>query len=1170
MVHLNLPTVAFRALAFGLLTSAFLGFLACKAEAQTTLPLQWTYSPITMGEGVAYSPDGSLIAVAGNGGVQIFSALTNTLVRCLPGPAIVGSVAFSPDAKTLAGAAQTSVQLWNVSTGSEIASLIPASVTVSSVAFSPDGTTLAASGNNNSGITSQPVGALQTWNVSTGQLVTFLNTDLHFLSGIAYSPDGKTIAAAGFTGSNGALETVDATTLKEIALFSSSASSLTAVAFSPDGKTLVGGGAEVGGVNGHGVLDLWNVSTGALTTSLASGWVTVSAVAFSPDGKVLAGGGMNTQFAGGAEQWNLSTGALSATLTSSTNDAVYSLAFSPDGKSLATCGTAEAPPSGTRAGPYFAELDLWSASTNSLAATVYPAFFTSASKFAISPDGATIALGGTAVDHSAQVLRNWVGLLDSSTGKLNSSLAPAGVVNSVAFSSDGTMLADAGYSLSGYYYGPPLLEIWSLSSGKLSQSLPSTITNIQSVGFSADGTKIAAGGFTSGSEGQVGALELWSVTTGKLIAALPTNITKGVASVALSSDGVTLAACGSTMSSLGFEYGVLEIWNTSTGNLIESLDTGILDLYTVAFSSDGKSLADGGSRYIPSDGALDSGLELWNMSTAGLLSSFPAISGSGVVYSVGFSPDGLTLFAATGTGLKAFSTLNYSLLNSFAGGGITWLAVSPTGKQLILMTPYGQLEAASNPLNTSIPIASLSLNPTAVIGGMASTGTVTLSAPASTEGQSVVLTSANANASVPGNVVVPAGATSATFTVKTVGVAVPQTGDITATIGTSSKTATLAMTPTPVASLTLSPTTVIAGNTSIGTITLTQPAPPNGAYVELSTNSPGTSVPGIVMVPPGLTSTTFQVGTYPVPSTTVATITAGIQASPASAILTVSPGSLVSFVLSPTTVAGGNISTGTLTLNGFAPTGGLVVSLSSNSPTASVPATVTFEGIQTQKTFSVTTTAVSAQKTVSITAASGEITKVGSLTITTPSLASVQFNPGSVTGGATSLCTVALNGQAPKGGAKVLLSSNLSTVTVSASVLIPAGSTSVRFTAKTVAVASQKVATVKARYAGLTVTGTITVTPPVLTSMSLTPASVKGGKSSIGKVTVGSPAPSGGLVISLASSMSSATAPKTVTIPAGKTSATFTVKTKSVKSSTTATITSTFAGASLSSVLTIS
>lgn len=69
-----------------------------------------------------------------------------------------------------------------------------------------------------------------------------------------------------------------------------------------------------------------------------------------------------------------------------------------------------------------------------------------------------------------------------------------------------------------------------------------------------------------------------------------------------------------------------------------------------------------------------------------------------------------------------------------------------------------------------------------------------------------------------------------------------------------------------------------------------------------------------------------------------------------------------SVTLSPASVIGGagGTATGTVTLNGSAPTGGLTISLSSNSPAAIVPASITVPAEASSQAFQITTTAVTA------------------------------------------------------------------------------------------------------------------------------------------------------------------------------------------------------------------
>ena len=93
---------------------------------------------------------------------------------------------------------------------------------------------------------------------------------------------------------------------------------------------------------------------------------------------------------------------------------------------------------------------------------------------------------------------------------------------------------------------------------------------------------------------------------------------------------------------------------------------------------------------------------------------------------------------------------------------------------------------------------------------------------------------------------------------------------------------------------------------------------------------------------------------------------------------------LLSLSLNPTTVKGGNKSTGTVTLSGPAPTGGLSVTLSSSSAKiASVPSSITVPAGATSNTFIVSTKRPpSNDTTVTISATGLGVTKEATLTVT--------------------------------------------------------------------------------------------------------------------------------------------------------------------------------------------
>ena len=97
-----------------------------------------------------------------------------------------------------------------------------------------------------------------------------------------------------------------------------------------------------------------------------------------------------------------------------------------------------------------------------------------------------------------------------------------------------------------------------------------------------------------------------------------------------------------------------------------------------------------------------------------------------------------------------------------------------------------------------------------------------------------------------------------------------------------------------------------------------------------------------------------------------------------------------------------------------------------------------------------------------------------------------------------------------------------------------------------------------------------TASAPALSAITLTPTSVAGGTSAQGTATLTSAAPAGGAVVTLSSSNTTvATAPASVTVPAGATSVTFAVNTAAVTTTTPVTITGVFGGASRTATLTV-
>jgi hypothetical protein len=165
-------------------------------------------------------------------------------------------------------------------------------------------------------------------------------------------------------------------------------------------------------------------------------------------------------------------------------------------------------------------------------------------------------------------------------------------------------------------------------------------------------------------------------------------------------------------------------------------------------------------------------------------------------------------------------------------------------------------------------------------------------------------------------------------------------------------------------------------NKAFGFVQLSTPAPKGGQVVTLTSSNPKVaSVPATVRIPANQGERAFVIQPNQVTSFARVTLSATIGGQGASAPLTVDPASLNQVFLGsnqkidgkypPNIFSGGTSTVGTVLFNGNAPPGS-IVTLASNSPAASVPATVTATG--QLASFSVTTRQVTTSTPVIITA----------------------------------------------------------------------------------------------------------------------------------------------------------------------------------------------------------
>ncbi len=187
-------------------------------------------------------------------------------------------------------------------------------------------------------------------------------------------------------------------------------------------------------------------------------------------------------------------------------------------------------------------------------------------------------------------------------------------------------------------------------------------------------------------------------------------------------------------------------------------------------------------------------------------------------------------------------------------------------------------------------------------------------------------------------------------------------------------------------SLDLNPVSVVGGQSSVGTVTLSGPAPSGGAVLALSSaDSVVAGVPPSLAIEAGVTSLSFSIVTSPVASPTSVDITASYAGTSKTATLAVTPPptpALSSVALKPIVVAGGSTSVGTVRLSGPAPAGGMVVTLaSSRSSVAAVPKAVTVSAGRSSASFSIVAGRVSSFTSAVISASAHGSTKAARLFI---------------------------------------------------------------------------------------------------------------------------------------------------------------------------------------------
>jgi RNA polymerase sigma factor (sigma-70 family) len=257
--------------------------------------------PFSTGWNVGFSQGAKRLAVSGalieealpgfRPAIRIFDTTSGKEIRTFersPREGVNG-LTLSPDGKVLFGLdMKGTLRVEEVATGAErLRQQFPADV-LSYLALSPDGATLAlASGPNTH--------KLFLWKWQSAEDPRELKAPRYCGRALTFSPDGKHLAEASDDSPTVRVwDVASGRRLHRLELPDHEPYRHYRLAFTPDGKVL----AASGGTNDHAAVHLWDPQTGKFLRRLE---VAGSALAFSPDGTLLAAGARVWDFAAGKE-----------------------------------------------------------------------------------------------------------------------------------------------------------------------------------------------------------------------------------------------------------------------------------------------------------------------------------------------------------------------------------------------------------------------------------------------------------------------------------------------------------------------------------------------------------------------------------------------------------------------------------------------------------------------------------------------------------------------------------------------------------------------------------------------------------------------------------------------------------------------------------------------------